>query len=292
MSELEQGGRELGRIHAENNDKKLFCHFTGFLEGIAASGYIERGEVEPLIAECIEFVKRSADCDASDLVQDFEADLMEHETIVDAVSFRTAQIDNNCSKSALNRFLGFCRGIVCDGVITIEEAQSLRDTISTQTELRQVVGINQIETSVRDALEDGIVSDCESQELCAVIGNVVGDCYGDTGLAQTSGIANYEEFRLDDISVDLAEKIVVLTGKFKANPRKDFEQELEALGACVSRSVSGKTDFIIVGGEASRDWIELNRGTKIRKAQELYAKFSRPNFVSESQILRMMDKSF
>lgn len=291
MSELEHGGHELEQIHSKNNDRKLFCHFTGFLEGIAASGYIERGEVEPLVAECVEFVERCADCDASDLIQDFEADLMEHDTIVDAAKFRIEQIDRSCSKSSLNRFLGFCRGVVCDGEITVEEAKKLSDAIADQPELRQVVGVNQIETSVHDALEDGIVTAVESQELCMVIGNVVGDCYGDTGLAQTSGVANFEEFRLDDISVDFAERIVVLTGNFKATPRKDFEDELEALGALVSRSVSGKTDFIIVGGEASRDWIELNRGTKIRKAQELHAKFSRPNFVSEGQILRLMGKT-
>ncbi|WP_146050043.1 BRCT domain-containing protein [Roseovarius confluentis] len=291
MSKLEHGGHELEQIHSKNNDIKLFCHFTGFLEGIAASGYIERGEVEPLIAECVEFVEKYADCDASDLVQDFEADLMEHDTIVDAARFRIEQIDRSCNKSALNRFLGFCRGIVCDGVITVEEAKMLRDAIASQPELREVVGVNQIETSVQDALADGIVTAEESLELCTVIGSVVGDSYGDTGLAQTSGVANFDEFRLDDISVDLNEKMLVLTGNFKATPRKDFEDELEALGAFVARSVSGRTDFIIVGGEASRDWIEMNRGTKIRKAQELYAKSSRPNFVSEGQILRLMGKT-
>lgn len=291
MSELEHGGRELERIHSKNNDQKYFCHFTGFLEGIAASGYIELGEVEPLVAECVEFVERSADCDASDIIQDFEADLIEHATLVDAVTFRAKQIDGTCSKSTINRFLGFCRGIVCDGEITIEEAKKLHEAIQTRPGLNDVIGVRQIATCVHDALEDGILTSEESEELCRTIGNVVGDCYSDTGLAQTGGVANYDEFRLKDVLIDLLEKTVVLTGNFKANPRKDFEKELEALGAYVSRSVSGKTDFIIIGGEAARDWIEMNRGTKIRKALELQAKSGRPYFVSEGQILRLISES-
>lgn len=80
----------------------------------------------------------------------------------------------------------------------------------------------------------------------------------------------------------------MLTGTFKTTPRRDFEDGLAALGATITRHVSGKTDFLVVGGEASRDWIEMNRGTKMRKAQELRLKAEKPGFVSEAQLLYLM----
>ncbi|MEN8837781.1 MAG: hypothetical protein ABF266_06425, partial [Celeribacter marinus] len=88
MSELEIGGRTLGKIHADANKRKFFSHFTGFLDGIAASGAIETGEVEPLLIECREFVRRIADEDAFEILEDFEVQLLEHETIEMMVSMR------------------------------------------------------------------------------------------------------------------------------------------------------------------------------------------------------------
>jgi hypothetical protein len=288
MAEYGHGSSELGRIHRRNNDIKLFCHFTGFLEGILSSGYLENGEIEPLLAECENFLIKVADGDANDIIQDFEADLAEHQSIADVVIIRASEIDPNCPKSSLNRFLGLCRGIACDARITLDEAQELLRRTEADPQLLDAVGVRQIQNCCVDAVEDGFISELEENEICEAIGSIVGDCYGDTGLAQTEGVANFEEFRLTDIAVDLCEMRIVLTGNFKTRPRIEFQKELEALGATVSKSVSKKTDFIIIGGEASRDWIEMNRGTKLRKAQELRSEAGKPAFVSEGQILRLM----
>jgi len=151
-----------------------------------------------------------------------------------------------------------------------------------------VVGVRQISVCCEDALSDGIISDDESLEICEVLGQIVGACYGDTGVAQTFGVADYQEAKLGDINSDFCERIVVCTGKFRTSPRREFEDELSALGAIVAKHVSSKTDFLVIGGEASRDWIEMNRGTKIRKAQELRCNGETPRFVSEAQVLQLL----
>lgn len=288
MEEYEVGGPALGRIHGANNDKKFFCHFTGFLEGIAASGDLEVGEVKPLIAEAKEFVIRVSDSDAFDIVEDFDSDLLEYDMIGDAVSVRIAVIDPNCEKSQLNRFLGFCRGIACDGVITETEAQTVLAFVTSFPDLRLVPGVRHIEVTCIDAIHDGIVTSEESEEICDAISQIVGDSYADTGLAQTAGVAAFDEYKFQDFSRELDGSNIVLTGTFKTSPRRVFEDELREFGVEVSRTVSGKTDFLIVGGEASRDWIEMHRGNKIRKAQELRKKAKKPNFVSELQVLRLL----
>ncbi|MCR8724004.1 BRCT domain-containing protein [Frigidibacter sp. ROC022] len=287
MAELEHNGVELSRIHRRNNEKKFFCHFTGFLEGIAASGYVEKGEVAPLIAECEEFVLRASDGDAYDIIEDFQSDLLEHATIADAARLRLSEIDPTCTKSSLNRFLGFCRGIVCDGRITLHEAQGLISYIERNPSIRDVVGVRQIFVTCADAIADGIIDDTESNEICDAIGHVVGDSYGDTGLAQTGGVANFEEYKISDINSDLENKRVVLTGSFSVSPRRIMEERISGFGAIVERAVTRKTDYLFIGGNASRDWIELNRGTKMIKSLKLRQTSNRPLFVSEHQFLRL-----
>lgn len=144
MSELEHNGPVLGAIHKRANDKKFFCYFTGFLEGVIASGNIEAGEVEPLIAECEEFVRRVADADAEEIIQDFDADLLEFGSVQAACEYRVPDIDPECSKSSLNRFLGFCRGIVCDGIITLNEARELVARINENRGLLETIGVKNI----------------------------------------------------------------------------------------------------------------------------------------------------
>lgn len=56
------------------------------------------------------------------------------------------------------------------------------------------------------------------------------------------------------------EKTVVITGKLEQYKRKELKEKLEALGANVTGSVSGKTDVLIAGEDA---------GSKLTKAQEL-----------------------
>jgi len=58
----------------------------------------------------------------------------------------------------------------------------------------------------------------------------------------------------------LAGKRFVITGTLEAMPRNDAKRRLEALGAKVSGSVSGKTDYLIAGE---------NPGSKLDKAQSL-----------------------
>lgn len=288
MPNYEHDSPALGRIHERDNDAKYFCHLTGFLQGVAASGYLEVAEIEPLLAECFEFVERVSDHDARDIIDDFRAELLDFDTIFACAEFRATQIDPENEKSALNRFLGFCRGVVCDGKITIQEAEAIVEIIDRNEFLLKTVGVGQILISCIDAIEDGIVTELESIDICTAIGEIVGDCYGDTGIANPFGVANFPETRLSSLDEDLIDRIVVFTGNFRTSPRTLLEARLEALGVAITKHVSGSTHFLIVGGECSRDWIEMNRGTKMRKAQELRLKSPLPHFISEAQLLRLL----
>lgn len=286
MDDFEVGGELLGSVHGAANRTKFFCHFTGFLEGVSASGAVEIGEITPLIAECEEFVTRINDDDAREILEDFKLQLLEYETIDMMASVRANEIDSTCEKSKLNRFLGFCRGIVCDGMILLKEAQTVVGYLEASPELLSVIGVRQIYVSCLDAIEDGYISAQENDDICDAIGAIVGDCYVDTGLSHTFGVANFPEYRIQDFEIEIEGANICFTGTFQTSPRRLLEERVSEFGAVVKASVSKQTDFVIVGGEASRDWIEMNRGTKIRKAQQLRNTQTSPEFVSEIQLLR------
>jgi hypothetical protein len=284
--QFEVGGKELSRIHRVANDKKFFCYFTGFLEGIAASGYLEDGEIEPLITQCEEFVRNVSDGDANDIIQDFDADLLEHESVVTAVEVRLGDIDPECNKSATNRFLGFSAGIACDGKITEREAARLVQVAQeTPIVLEDPIARNVVNLCI-EALDDGIVDPQEAREICDGISRLVGDAYCDTGLSSLGSVPVFQSVELPVGESLLEGCTVVLTGAFSVSPRRILEEQLQAHGAAVGRSVTRKTDYLIVATEASRDWVHTHKGTKIIKALELRDKIGSPSFVSETVLLR------
>jgi DNA ligase (NAD+) len=72
----------------------------------------------------------------------------------------------------------------------------------------------------------------------------------------------------------LADKRFVLTGKLDTMTREEVKEALLALGANVSESVSGKTDFVVAGSDA---------GSKLAKAQELGV-----TVLNEAQLQRLL----
>ncbi|WP_299905358.1 hypothetical protein [uncultured Paracoccus sp.] len=290
MTELDHGGATLGGIHRRANEKKFFCYFTGYLEGIVASGHVEAGEVMPLVALCEEFVENVADADASDLFQDFHSELLELETIEVVIEVRSEAIDSDCPKSSVNRFLGYCAGIACDGVLTIAEVEGILRRAAQLGESVARPGIREVFNTARDALIDGFISDQESGEIAKAICRLVGENYYDTGLTQISSSAVIDEHIIASFPDDIEGMVFVMTEGFDSNPRSLFEERLQIAGMSLAKSVTSKTDYLVVGGRPSRDWLETNRGTKLIKAMELRDKTDRPRLVSEAQLHALLSR--
>lgn len=64
---------------------------------------------------------------------------------------------------------------------------------------------------------------------------------------------------------NISEKNIVLTGDFKIGKRNEIKTFLEDNGASVKNSVSGKTNYVIVGSLGSEDWKFGNYGEKLKR---------------------------
>ncbi|AVW90421.1 BRCT domain-containing protein [Celeribacter baekdonensis] len=286
MANFEVGGAALGRVHRKANDKKFFCYFTGFIQGIVASGGIEPEEVKPLLDQCFEFARNVGDEDAFEIIEDFNAELLEADSLFDAAEYRMRDIDPDCERSALNRFLGFCAGIACDDRITLAETEKVIAFAQEQPSVLEDVGARAVISCCVDAVEDGEISSEESTEICYSISRIVGDCYADTGMSALGSVPVFEEAKIDEI---LEGTSFVLTGAFTVSPRRILEDAILERGGLVAKSPSGKTDYLVVASEASRDWVQTHKGTKIIKAIQLREKSGQPHFLSEMRLLKILD---
>ncbi len=288
LGDLEHGGRILAKIHARTNDKKYFCYFTGFLDGVAASGMLETGEISPLVEQCAEFAQNTKDEDAMEFLRDFELDLLEFASIRDAVHYRSKEIDKECQKSDLNRFMGFCAGIACDGIITLDEAKRVVDFGAIGSSILEDPIAGAIVYCCSDAILDGVIDGQESVDICDRITALIGDSYADTGISSLGSVPLFPEGELPKKLIEIDGSAFVLTGNFEISPRRILEDELSEYGANIARSVTKKTDFVVVGHEAARDWVFTHKGNKLAKALSMYYETGRPVLISESQLKRSL----
>jgi len=283
------GSTGIDLINAEASENKAIAYWVGFLKGVVASKDVVEYEIDPLIAQSEDFLSKFDDRDAEELLQDIEIWRDKPSEILGVLNNIIDARDklDNLPTTQINKFYGFLKGVACDGVVCERELELLLAELRAHPELREDPRVNQIYSVGNIALEDGVVTKHESDELCLYISRVVGESFHDTGISQQSGMPNLdgEVSSFDEIIFE--ERKFVLTGSFEV-PKSIYASRLERLGANVMSAVSRKTDYLIIADNGSSNYKTTNAGTKMLKAIELHAKNGRPEFIKEGLISRII----
>lgn len=102
---------------------------------------------------------------------------------------------------------------------------------------------------------------------------------------------NDQKLSLDLIKEEysnISGKIIVLTGDFKTGDRNEIKSFLEENGAFVKNSVSGKTNFVIIGAHGSNEWKFGTYGGKVDKALELQSKGKDVKIIKEEEFFECL----
>lgn len=91
-----------------------------------------------------------------------------------------------------------------------------------------------------------------------------------------------ETDKMPEDMIDVNGLKICITGEFALGDRSDVEKKLTDLGAELTGSVSGKTDFLIVGNKGSATWKNGSYGGKIAKALDQQAKGKKVQIVNET----------
>lgn len=165
---------------------------------------------------------------------------------------------------------------ISDNVLTNSEIDSLNSWLNQNQHLSGNYPFDKINSAIQSVLEDGIITDEEKSYLLDVLSNF------------NNPIETYSG-NID--KVNLTDKQVVLTGDFIHGSRDEVTIKLEMLGASVKKSVSGKTDFVIVGGYGSDNWACGNYGSKVKKALELQSKGKDIKIIKEEDFFKCLKET-
>lgn len=125
------------------------------------------------------------------------------------------------------------------------------------------------------------------------------DCPDTDSLVASDKLVYQANPNSDDLTIDIpyskpaniliSNKKFVLTGIFSTVTKKDITTYIEENGGCVMSSVSGRTNYLLVGSTPEPAWAHGNYGRKLEKAIELISQGkSSPLILSEEYFTELI----
>ena len=161
------------------------------------------------------------------------------------------------STNSLNELNSILKEIAYDGVLTEREISFLTDWMEANSFLKGNFPYDRIYYKLVEVLEDGVVSQQEKEELLQLFKSA------DDPVETASFECGF---------LEVMGKQVCLSGEFDYGDKDIVSSYLIQKGAIMQRTVTQKTNILVVGGQGSSAWSAGNYGTKIKKALELQAK--------------------
>lgn len=188
-------------------------------------------------------------------------------------SSRSVRVSANTLQ--MNTLLSLVKSVCQDGLITEDEVNHLRAWIDEHQELAKEFPYALIQSSIEQALSDGVLEPLELRQLFETFLFLL-DPLGATFPCNNA---------------DLTGKLVCLSGNFDYGTKEDVEKLLVSVGATVHPRVTSKLNYLIVGNQASDEWSFGQYGQKIKQAIQLQMKGKPVKILKESDLMAAIQKS-
>jgi len=166
--------------------------------------------------------------------------------------------ENPPHSTNLQEVFGFIQGVVADNVIEEPELKAIHELLERNDDVPMCA-----------LLSAKINNGLSHEQLIQALKSFSGHYLEETGSTQ-----DWSSFLGDELpsDYDFRGKKICFTGGVTGMPRSALKSHVAKLGATVTKSVTQLTDFLVVGDECSRGWIEHNYGTKLDTACKLKLK--------------------
>ena len=240
----------------------VMTELYGFIVGIKLDHVIKDEE----IAKLTQWMQRNAKYKATPIFEDVFSlldeviadgvlTLSECEQILNTISpFMESEFFSS-NTEAENILRGIIQGISADEKINFDEAIGLLQWRNNYPSLRLNSVYEQLFDKVYESVEDKTITSDENEELIKLCKFIV-DPIENAGGQQTLQ------------SSDIKDSIVVLTGEFDHGSRSSVESELEKLGFVAGKSVTKKTNYVVIGNKGSEAYAHGSYGSKVEKAMK------------------------
>ncbi|MGN0831120.1 MAG: exonuclease domain-containing protein [Candidatus Ornithospirochaeta sp.] len=260
--------REFNSYISDSDLRHLVYEFYGKLKGFRFDGTIQPEEKE-VIQEFYNTVlpfatsKRIEDITGiiEKILEDGIVTIEESQKLEKYVGEYLTNISTSQISASTQILEGIIKGIRTDNVIKKEECDGLREWMESHDYLVGHYPFDRIMKMLDGILDDGIVTEQESERLKAEISSILDPVASSSQIEKPS-------------AEDLTGKIICLSGNFDYGSKSEVEEYLVSKGAIIESSVKKTTNILLVGSKECSAWSNGNYGNKVKKAIEYNEKYT------------------
>lgn len=272
---------EYRQFTARQEVDKAINTLRGIIQGIASDGEVRPQEIKELDLWCDKHKKLLPFNPFSDFVKTIKAAIADDDLTSEEIDdiewlLQKYEHDNDSEfydavTAQLQELQGICHGILADGHINDTEVHVLKKWVDNNQHLSTFYPYDELYSLLSNVLEDGKVDERERTILKAHFNEfvslndkqLVGRVTHETQNVPIKGICAI------DPEIDFDGKQFCFTGVSHNATRREIAQTIDDLGGKFINTISGKTDYLIVGGEGSDAWTFACYGRKVEKAIKL-----------------------
>lgn len=192
---------------------------------------------------------------------------------------RQAGAYRNDLKRSLGALLGIAQGLLADRHLSDQEITFLNDWLGANDVIATAWPGDVVYARIKAALADGVISEAERTHLVDTLHKLIGGA-----LDELAASTHVTQLAFDDIPrIAFPGALFCLTGDFVFGPRNLCEATIEKRGGMVSKSVTKKLGYLVVGGLGSVEWKHGSFGAKLEKAMTYKRDGVRISIVHEDQ---------
>lgn len=173
------------------------------------------------------------------------------------------------STKALQTLNGFLMGIIADNQLTDSEIITLNSWLDDNKNLEGQYPFDRVFSVVKSALADGIITDSERNDLLHLFQTF-------SNPTATSEMVS---------SITFTGNHFCVTGEFESYSRTEIETIIQEKEGICDKSVTRKTNYLIVGSKGNANWTCETYGSKVKKAMEYNEKGSSILIIREENFL-------
>lgn len=182
----------------------------------------------------------------------------------------------------IDELIGFARGILADGKVDQNEAESLQKWLVAISGHEHPI-LHNLLIRVNQMLEDGVLDEEESAELFETLNELTGSNF------EKGEILKSTTLPLDKPEPDVKfnGSTFCCTGIFETGTRKEVEEIITNNGGKPSR-LNNSTNYLVIGAYATDSWAHSSYGRKIEKALTIKQKGIDIKIISEHHLLKFL----
>ena len=163
----------------------------------------------------------------------------------------------------IDTLIGLSKGILADGKVDQAEAEFLQTWLVQNQHSANPVILNLL-SHVSEMLSDGFLDAEESLELLSILRNLSGESVELGEIAKTSNLPLCSPVP----KIEFSENVFLFTGTFAFGTRKQCHEVVTSKGGNISKNVTKKINYLVLGTYVTDSWAHENYGRKIEKAMD------------------------